>query len=63
MDMTLVVGYWYEIVYVSGQTLTFQVIDGPNKAPRCRLCNGEETMDVLKYKYRYLIEKGQQSPC
>lgn len=61
--MTLTSGFWYEIVYPSGELVIFQFLDTVNGELRCRLCNGEESFNLLNRPYRYLIERGEKSPC
>lgn len=61
--MRLTSNLWYEITYPNGETLVFQFLDTTADGQlRCRLCNGEETLNVF-HSYLSVTELGENSPC
>lgn len=62
--MMLNSNYWYEITYHDKETLIFQFLDITlDGQARCRLCIGEETLNVFSEPYVSIRKIGQNCPC
>lgn len=62
--MMLNSNYWYEITYPNMETLIFQFLDTTEDGQaRCRLCNGQETLNVFSKPYLSIREIGRNCPC
>lgn len=62
--MTLTSTFWYEIIYSDQQRVIFQFLDTTADGRlRCRLCNGQETLEIFRGTYMEVIEHGEDSPC
>jgi hypothetical protein len=64
MCSTLKSNFWYEITYTNGELLIFHFLDTTaDGQARCRLCNGQETLNVFSTDYLSLREIGRNCPC
>jgi hypothetical protein len=64
MTFTMTSTFWYEIFYPDGTSVIFQFLDiSAEGRHRCRLCDGEETLDVFRTNYSRIIEHGEVCPC
>lgn len=62
--MTLTSTYWYEIIYSNKERVVFQFLDTTSDSRlRCRLCNGQETLDIFRGTFMEIIELGEKNPC
>lgn len=62
--MTLESNLWYEITYPIKEILIFQFLDTTEDGqPRCRLCNGQETLSIFSASYLSVREIGRNCPC
>jgi hypothetical protein len=62
--MTLTSTFWYEIIYPDQTRVFFQFLDTTADGRlRCRLCNGQETLEIFRGTYMEIIEYGENSPC
>lgn len=62
--MMLKSNYWYEIIYQNRETLIFQFLDtAVDGQARCRLCNGDETLNVFSEPYFSIREIGKNPSC
>ena len=62
--MNLTSNLWYEISYTNGDTLIFKFLDTTEDGQaRCRLCNGQETLNVFSANYLSVKEIGKDCPC
>ncbi len=64
MGITLTSTHWYEIIYSDQQRVIFQFLDTTADGRlRCRLCNGEETLEIFRGTFMEIIGHGENSPC
>lgn len=62
--MNLFSNLWYEITYPNKETLIFQFLDtNADGQARCRLCNGQESLNVFSKAYLSIREIGRDYPC
>lgn len=62
--MTLISKNWYEIIYSNKERVIFQFLDTTTDGRlRCRLCNGQETLDIFRGTFMEIIELGEDNPC
>lgn len=62
--MTLTPKFWYEIIYSDQTKVIFQfLVTTSDGRLLCRLCNGQETLEIFRGTYMEVIEHGEKSPC
>jgi hypothetical protein len=64
MEITLRSKFWYEITYADGARLIFQFLDSTEDGRiRCKLCNGEERLNIFSGQFMKIVELGEANPC